>query len=139
MCPKYLVLKSSSSPENKSYNRFAPPSAQAFQEDAFQSFHRSPREKGWLSKISAYLLDELSALVSSRKDGTHLRFEVIVGVRDRGEVILRGMSGFMLRLPPSSLHPIPNVRVLLSSQDGQDNRPLLCSSNGCRPSRFRHI
>ena len=43
---KYLFLKSLNSPENESYSRFAPPSAQALQEDAFQIFQRSPREKG---------------------------------------------------------------------------------------------
>ena len=84
MRPRYLVLKTSNSPDNRSYNRFAPPSAQAFQEDAFQSLHKSPREKGWLSKISAYLLGGLGALLSSRKDGTHLR-EVIGGVGDLSE------------------------------------------------------
>ena len=84
MRQKYLVLKASNSPENKSNNRFAPPSAQAFQEDAFQSLHKSPREKVWLSKMRAYLLGGLGALFSSRKDGTHLR-EVIGGVGDLSE------------------------------------------------------
>jgi hypothetical protein len=88
VCSKYLALKSSNSPENESYNRFAPPSAQAFQQDAFQSLHKSPRENGWLSIMSADFLDDVDVVLSSRKDRAHLR-GVIVEARDTSEDILR--------------------------------------------------
>jgi hypothetical protein len=82
----HLVLKSPNSPENESYRRFAPPSAQAFQQVAFQSLHKSPREKGWLSTMSADFLDDVDVVLSSRKDGAHLR-GVIFEARDTSEGI----------------------------------------------------
>ena len=131
---KYLVLKSSNSPENKSYNRFAPPSAQAFQEDAFQSFNKSPREKGWLSRMSADLSEELDALFSSRKDGAHLR-EVIVWVRDIGRehfvCVLRRSASPVLTLFPTSTPQ--------SSQDGRGNCPLLRGSHDHYRPNFRNV
>ena len=128
---KYLVLKSSNSPENKSYNRFAPPSAQAFQEDAFQSFHKSPREKGWLSRISADLLEELDTLLSSRKDGAHLR-EVIVRVGDSGEKWGRALRCLYSRaaspLPPEHLSSSLPLKSRLDSGLGFSRYRLIPTS-----------
>ena len=97
MYPKHLVLRSSNSPENESYNRFAPPSAQALQEDVFQSLHRSPREKGWLSIMRA---DFLVVICPSRKDGAHLR-GTICRVKDTSKGIqwIRGFRVAAFSVP----------------------------------------
>ena len=112
--PGYLLLKFSNPPENESYNRFAPPSAQAFQEDALQSFHKSPREKGWLRIISADLLDETDELSPSRKDGAHLR-EVIFGGtgEDVGQKISEPLTASSVPTSSSaSTHKMGKITVL---------------------------